>query len=311
MGLGRGGRRNLSKVVRGQDAGAAPLHLLEVVARPDVAHEQQAFERFHVGARSNHVHGDSNPRVVVVPEGGERGLRVPGTVRDLAAEVVALAELLPQRLDDVVGVTVRLGEDEGLGKLSAAGEDVGPLVAEGSGNRADLVGIDDRPIELGCAVVRSLLLDFPPAGSGLTLAPLDQLLGSHVDKIVDGWLEFDATIATPDLMRSIMPKLGRVLGPRGLMPNAKAGTVTTDISETVQSIKAGQIEYRVERSSGIVHVPIGKVSFEEESLKQNLDAVMSALVAARPSSVKGRYIRSVAISATMGVSVRIDPQQFV
>lgn len=132
-----------------------------------------------------------------------------------------------------------------------------------------------------------------------------------VDKIADGWLEFDATIATPDLMRSIMPKLGRVLGPRGLMPNAKAGTVTTDISETVQSIKAGQIEYRVERSSGIVHVPIGKVSFEEENLKQNLDAVMSALVAARPSSVKGRYIRSVAISATMGVSVRIDPQQFL
>ena len=132
-----------------------------------------------------------------------------------------------------------------------------------------------------------------------------------VDKIADGWLEFDATIATPDLMRSIMPKLGRVLGPRGLMPNAKAGTVTTDITETVQSIKAGQIEYRVERSSGIVHVPIGKVSFEEESLKQNLDAVMSALVAARPSSVKGRYIRSVAISATMGVSVRIDPQQFL
>ena len=131
-----------------------------------------------------------------------------------------------------------------------------------------------------------------------------------VDKIVDGWLEFDATIATPDLMRSIMPKLGRVLGPRGLMPNAKAGTVTNDITETVQSIKAGQIEYRVERSSGIVHVPIGKVSFEEESLKQNLDAVMGALVAARPSSVKGRYIRSVAISATMGVSVRIDPQQF-
>ena len=132
-----------------------------------------------------------------------------------------------------------------------------------------------------------------------------------VDKIVDGWLDFDATIATPDLMRSIMPKLGRVLGPRGLMPNAKAGTVTTDVTETLQSIKAGQIEYRVERSSGIVHVPIGKVSFEEESLKQNLNAVMGALVAARPSAVKGRYIRSVAISATMGTGIRIDPQQFV
>ena len=131
-----------------------------------------------------------------------------------------------------------------------------------------------------------------------------------VNKIVDGWLDFDATIATPDLMRNIMPKLGRVLGPRGLMPNAKAGTVTTDVAETIRDIKAGQIEYRAERSSGIVHVPIGKVSFEEESIKQNLNVVMSALVAARPSVVKGRYIRSVAISATMGTGIRIDPQQF-
>ena len=131
-----------------------------------------------------------------------------------------------------------------------------------------------------------------------------------VDKIADGWLDFDATIATPDLMRNIMPKLGRILGPRGLMPNAKAGTVTTDVTETIQNIKAGQIEYRVERSSGIVHVPIGKTSFEEENIKQNLNAVMSALVAARPSAVKGRYIRSVAISATMGAAIRIDPQQF-
>lgn len=131
-----------------------------------------------------------------------------------------------------------------------------------------------------------------------------------VDKIVDGWLDFDATIATPDLMRGVMPKLGRILGPRGLMPNAKAGTVTMDVAETLQSIKAGQIEYRVERSSGIVHVPIGKTSFEEERLKDNLNTVMGALVSARPSSVKGRYIRSVAISSTMGVGVRIDPQQF-
>ena len=131
-----------------------------------------------------------------------------------------------------------------------------------------------------------------------------------VDKIVDGWLDFDATIATPDLMRSIMPKLGRVLGPRGLMPNAKAGTVTMDVADAIQNIKAGQIEYRVERSSGIVHVPIGKTSFEAESIKENINAVMGALVTARPSSVKGRYIRSVAISATMGVGIRIDPQQF-
>ena len=131
-----------------------------------------------------------------------------------------------------------------------------------------------------------------------------------VDKIVDGWIDFDATIATPDLMRTIMPKLGRILGPRGLMPNAKAGTVTTDVTDTIQNIKAGQIEYRVERSSGIIHVPIGKTSFEETSIKENLNTVMSALIAARPAAVKGRYVRSVAISATMGVGIRIDPQQF-
>ena len=132
-----------------------------------------------------------------------------------------------------------------------------------------------------------------------------------VDKIVDGWLDFDATIATPDLMRTIMPKLGRILGPRGLMPNAKAGTVTTDVTGTIQNIKAGQIEYRVERSSGIIHVPIGKTSFEETSIKENLNAIMGALIAARPASVKGRYVRSVTISSTMGVGIRIDPQQFV
>lgn len=132
-----------------------------------------------------------------------------------------------------------------------------------------------------------------------------------VDKIVDGWLEFDATIATPDLMRSIMPKLGRILGPRGLMPNPKAGTVTMDVAETLQNIKAGQIEYRVERTSGIVHVPIGKVSFEENQIKDNLTTVMDALVKARPSGTSGRYIRSVAISATMGAGIRIDPQEFV
>ena len=132
-----------------------------------------------------------------------------------------------------------------------------------------------------------------------------------VDKIVDGWLEFDATVATPDLMRSIMPKLGRVLGPRGLMPNPKAGTVTMDVAETLENIKAGQIEYRVERTSGVVQVPIGKVSFEENQIKDNLTTVMDALVKARPSGTSGRYLRSVAISATMGAGIRIDPQEFL
>ena len=130
------------------------------------------------------------------------------------------------------------------------------------------------------------------------------------DKIVDGWLEFDATIATPDLMRTIMPKLGRILGPRGLMPNAKTGTVTMEVGEAVSSIKAGQIEYRVEKESGVVHVPIGKISFDGNQIKENLQTVMEALIRARPASTKGRYLRSVAVSSTMGAGIRLDPAQF-
>jgi large subunit ribosomal protein L1 len=131
-----------------------------------------------------------------------------------------------------------------------------------------------------------------------------------VEKIVGGWMEFDATLATPDLMRTIMPKLGRILGPRGLMPNAKAGTVTMDVEDTIRNIKAGQIEYRVEKESGIIHVPIGKASFDEQQIKDNIQTIMSALVHARPGSVKGRYLRSVAVSSTMGPSIRLDTQQF-
>lgn len=131
-----------------------------------------------------------------------------------------------------------------------------------------------------------------------------------VDKIVDGWMDFDATIATPDLMRTIMPKLGRILGPRGLMPNAKTGTVTMDLAETIKSIKAGQIEYRVEKESGVVHVPIGKTSFDANQIKENLQTVMDAIMRARPASTKGRYLRSVAVSSTMGAGIRLDPVQF-
>lgn len=131
-----------------------------------------------------------------------------------------------------------------------------------------------------------------------------------VDKIVDGWMDFDATIATPDLMRTIMPKLGRILGPRGLMPNAKTGTVTMDLAETIKSIKAGQIEYRVEKESGVVHVPIGKTSFDANQIKENLQTVMEAIMRARPASTKGRYLRSVAVSSTMGAGIRLDPVQF-
>ena len=131
-----------------------------------------------------------------------------------------------------------------------------------------------------------------------------------VERVASGWLDFDAVVATPDMMRRISSKLGRILGPRGLMPNPKAGTVTMDVAETVGNIKAGQIEYRVEKQSGVIHVPVGKSSFDDHQIQENIEAVMSTLIRARPSSAKGRYLKSVAISSTMGVGIRLNPQQF-
>lgn len=126
-----------------------------------------------------------------------------------------------------------------------------------------------------------------------------------VEKIQGGWTDFDVAIATPDLM-SLVGRLGRVLGPRGLMPNPKAGTVTFDISKAVKEIKAGKIEYRVEKA-GILHTGIGKASFTEEQLLANLTALLEAVVRAKPASAKGQYLRSVALSTTMGPAVRVDP----
>ena len=123
-------------------------------------------------------------------------------------------------------------------------------------------------------------------------------------KIQDGWLDFDAVVSTPDLMK-VAGRLGRVLGPRGLMPNPKTGTVTFDVGPAVRAIKAGKIEFRVDKN-GIVHAPFGKVSFSAEQLKENAQAVISALVKARPATAKGRYVQAMSISSTMGPGIKID-----
>ena len=125
-----------------------------------------------------------------------------------------------------------------------------------------------------------------------------------LEKIEGGWLDFDVCVATPDLMGKVGP-LGRVLGPRGLMPTPKAGTVTFDISRSVKEIKAGKIEFRVDKT-GIVHAPIGKVSFSEEQLGENLGAFMDEIMRSRPSGAKGMYLKSVTVSSTMGPGVSID-----
>jgi large subunit ribosomal protein L1 len=130
-----------------------------------------------------------------------------------------------------------------------------------------------------------------------------------IAKVTGGWLDFDTVVATPDMMGQV-GKLGRVLGPRGLMPNPKVGTVTFDVTKAVKEAKAGKVEFRVEKA-GIVHVPVGKRSFESTVLQDNVRALMAALVKAKPSTAKGQYLRSITLSSTMGPGIRIDPLVFI
>ncbi|OQC72684.1 MAG: 50S ribosomal protein L1 [Deltaproteobacteria bacterium ADurb.Bin002] len=126
-----------------------------------------------------------------------------------------------------------------------------------------------------------------------------------IEKIKGGWLEFDRVIATPDMMGSV-GKIAKILGPRGLMPNPKVGTVTFDIANAVRELKAGKVEFRVEKA-GIVHSPVGKVSFGAEKLYENITALLETIIKLKPASSKGTYIKSIAISSTMGAGVKVDP----
>ncbi len=129
------------------------------------------------------------------------------------------------------------------------------------------------------------------------------------EKIQGGWMEFDRVVATPDVM-SVVGKLGRLLGPRGMMPNPKSGTVSFDVGRMVREIKAGKVEYRVDKA-GIIHAPVGKVSFEEKALSENVAAVVDALVRAKPAASKGVYFRGLTISSTMGPGVKVDHQSLL
>ncbi len=126
-----------------------------------------------------------------------------------------------------------------------------------------------------------------------------------VEKIQGGWMDFEAVVATPDMMRAV-GKLGKVLGPRGLMPNPKTGTVTVDIAKAVREIKAGKVEFRVDKT-GIIHAPVGKVSFSSERLIENAHALIDSILKAKPAAAKGKYVKSVTMSSTMGPGVTIDP----
>ena len=165
-----------------------------------------------------------------------------------------------------------------------------------------------------------------PKGTGKTVkvlvfakgAKLDEALAAGADyaggeelipKIQnDGWLDFDVVVATPDMM-GVVGRLGKVLGPKGLMPNPKAGTVTMNVTQALADIKAGKIEYRLDKTN-IIHCPLGKVSFTEEALMENFDALMGAITKAKPSTLKGQYLRSITLTSTMGPGVKVNTAKF-
>ena len=125
----------------------------------------------------------------------------------------------------------------------------------------------------------------------------------------DGWFDFDVVVATPDMM-GVVGRLGRVLGPKGLMPNPKAGTVTMDVTKAIEDIKAGKIEYRLDKAN-IVHVPVGKASFTEEQLTENFNALMDAIMKVKPAAVKGAYLKTITLTSTMGPGVKVNVSKIV
>ncbi len=153
--------------------------------------------------------------------------------------------------------------------------------------------------------VRVLVITQGEKAKEAEAAGADAVGVEYIQKIKDGWLDTDVIVATPDVMGQLAP-LGKVLGPRGLMPNPKAGTVTMDVARAVKELKAGKIEFRVDKS-GIVHAAVGKKSFTVDALEQNVQAFMEAIVRAKPAAAKGHYVRSVTVSSTMGPGVPVDP----
>jgi large subunit ribosomal protein L1 len=209
---------------------------------------------------------------------------------DLApGEAVGLVkELSYAKFDETVEVAVRLGVDPRHADQIVRGTVVLP---HGTGKTA-----------------RVLVIAQGDKAREAEEAGADFVGTEYVQKIKDGWLDFDVAVATPDMMGQV-GQLGRILGPRGLMPTPKAGTVTFDVARAVAEIKAGKIEFRVDRT-GNVHAPIGKVSFPSEQLTANLGAFMDTVLRAKPAAAKGQYVRGVMLSSTMGPGVRVDHSNF-
>lgn len=204
------------------------------------------------------------------------------------AEAITLAQKIhPAKFDETVEVTMVLGVDPRKADQLVRGTLVLPHGLGKSKRVAVIAGSPDKQREA------------QEAGADETGG--DDL----VDKIKGGYLDFDALIATPDMMRSV-GALGKILGPRGLMPNPKTGTVTPDVATAVKETKAGKVEYRVDKT-GVIHVPVGKVSFSVDNITANAKALIDAVIKAKPSTAKGKYVKKVNVATTMGPGILVDP----
>lgn len=211
--------------------------------------------------------------------------QVPDRAHTIEEAVPLLQKVKFSKFDETVEMAVRLGVDPKHSDQMVRGTVVLPH-GLGRSKRVLVIAGGDKQREAR------------EAGA-------DEVGGEEiVDKIVGGWMDFDAVVATPDMMRAV-GKLGKVLGPRGLMPNPKTGTVTPDVTKAVTEIKAGKVEFRVDKA-GIVHAPIGKISFDTGNLVANAIALMESIVKAKPSAAKGKYLKSVTLTSTMGPGVLID-----
>ena len=211
--------------------------------------------------------------------------QVPNRLHKIEEAVPLLQKVKYSKFDETVQLAVRLGVDPKHSDQMVRGTVVLPH-GLGKSKRVLVIANADKQREA------------KEAGA-------DEIGGEElVEKINGGWMDFEAVVATPDMMRAV-GRLGKVLGPRGLMPNPKTGTVTLDIAKAVQEIKAGKVEFRVDKA-GIVHAPVGKISFASANLIANAHALMESIVKAKPPAAKGKYLKSVTVSSTMGPGIRID-----
>ena len=213
-----------------------------------------------------------------------------GKLYDLTEAVELVKQTAKAKFDETIELSVRLGVDPRHADQQVRGAVVLP---HGTGKK-----------------VRVLVFCKADKEADAKAAGADFIGGEDlIAKIQEGWLDFDVAVATPDMM-GLVGRVARILGPRGLMPNPKSGTVTPDVTKAINDIKAGKVEYRVDRSSNI-NVPVGKASFEANQLDENISTLMDAIVKAKPASAKGTYLKSVAISSTMGPGIRLNAQRFL